>query len=281
MNIRQIIRGAITAFVAVIIASSCSTPKDITYFQGVENAEIFEIVNTQTKEMKVRPHDKLSILVTCKDPELSKMFNLEVYTNSHVYSSSSNGGSFRNYNVPYNEGITAYTVAPDGTIDFPVLGRLKVEGMTRSELSGFIKGEIMGRGYIKDPIVSVEFLNMGVSMLGDFNRPGRFDLNKDELTIIEAISLAGDLSIQGRRDNVKVLRREGDKVQTFVVDLTDANKLYSSPAYFLQQGDIVYVEPNDIRKRQTVANGNSVTNISFWISIASLLTSAALLVTGR
>ena len=121
-------------------------------------------------------------------------------------------------------------------------------------------------------------LNTGISLLGDINRPGRYDLNTDVLTVVEAISLAGDIGIQGRRDNIKVLRKNGDKVETYVIDITDPKKLYESPAYYMQQGDVVYVEPNDIRKRQTIANGNSVTNISFWISIASLLTSAALLV---
>lgn len=271
------VRTALSVIVAGCLAVSCSTPKDIAYFQGAENTEIFEIANIQNKTIKVRPFDKLSIIVTCKDPALAKMFNLEVFTNSHAASSSVNGGSFRDYNVSYNEGISAYTVSAEGTIDFPVLGMLKVEGMTRTELAAFIKGEIMGRGLIKDPIVTVEFLNTGVSLLGDVNRPGRYDLNTDVLTIVEAISLAGDLSIQGRRDNIKVLRKNGDTMETYIVDMTDPKKLMSSPAYYMQQGDIVYVEPNDIRKRQTIANGNSVTNISFWISIASLLTSAAIL----
>ncbi|MDE5848651.1 MAG: polysaccharide biosynthesis/export family protein [Muribaculaceae bacterium] len=278
MKIKTIFRCALSALVAAVISSSCSTPKNIAYFQGMENADIFEIANTQNMAIKVRPHDKLSIIVSCKDPALAKMFNLEVFTNSHVNTSSPNGANFRDYNVGYNDGIAAYTVSADGTIDFPVLGILKVEGMTRSELAGFVKGEIMGRGYIKDPVVTVEFLNTGISMLGDINRPGRYDLNTDVLTVVEAISLAGDIGIQGRRDNIKVLRKNGDKVETYIIDMTDPKKLYSSPAYYMQQGDIVYVEPNDIRKRQTIANGNSVTNISFWISIASLLTSAALLV---
>lgn len=277
MNIKSTLGSAVCALLLACVASSCSTPKNIAYFQGSENVDVIEIANAQNKALKVRPYDKLSILVTCKDPALARMFNLEVYTNSHVNNSSTTGGSFRDYNVGYNEGVTGYTVSAEGTIDFPILGVLKVEGMTRNELAAFIKGEIMGRGLIKDPVVSVEFLNTGFSMLGEINRPGRFDLNTDVITLVEAISLAGDLSIQGRRDNIKVMRKEGNAVHTYEVDLTDMEKLAKSPAYYLQQGDIVYVEPNDIRKRQTTSNGNSVTNISFWISVASLLTSAALL----
>ena len=279
MKIKSIFKGAVCVLVAACMATSCSTPKDITYFQGAQDAEIFEIAALQPSQIKLQPHDKLSITVNCKDPALAQMFNLNVFTNSVSQKAgySGTGSQYRNYDVGYSDGIQGFTVSPEGTIDYPVLGKIKVEGMTRSELAAFIKGEIMGRGLIKDPVVSVEFLNVGVSLMGEVVHPGRYDLNKDVLTIVEAISLAGDLSIYGKRQNVKVIRQKGNKVETFVVDLTDAKQLVNSPAYYLQQGDIVYVEPNNIRKRQTIANGNSVTNISFWISIASLLTSAAIL----
>ncbi len=277
MNIRTIFKGISLLLLTTCLATGCSTPKNVAYLQGAENGEIFQITAAQDMAIKVRPFDKLSIIVTCKDPQLARMFNMPVFSNSYVNTASPNNASFRDYNVGYNEGITGYTVSPEGTIDFPVLGVLKVEGMTRSELCGFIKGEIMGRGLIKDPLVTVEFLNTGISVLGEVNRPGRYDLNADVITLVEALSLAGDMGIQGKRENIKVIRKDGDKVQTYIVDITDPKALASSPVYYLRQGDIVYVEPNDIRKRATIANGNSVTNISFWISIASLLTSAAIL----
>lgn len=278
MKIKSILRSVLSALVTALLSTGCSTPKDIAYFQGTHDAEVLEIAAVADKEIRIQPHDKLSITVTSKDPVLSQMFNLQVITNSSAQRSSFNGSAdFRDYGVGYSEGIEGFTVSADGTIDYPVLGKIKVEGMTRSELSAFIKGEIMGRGLIKDPIVTVEFLNVGFSVLGEVAAPGRYDLNADVITILEGISIARDLSIQGNRTNVKVLRKEGDKVKTYVVDLTDAKALANSPAYYLKQGDIIYVEPNDIRKRQTTANGNSVTNISFWISIASLLTSAAIL----
>ena len=279
MKIKSILRNSLAALFAVSIAASCSTPKNVAYLQGVENAEIIEVASAQNKAFTIQPYDKLSIVVSCKDPALAQIFNLYVFTNRHVQRSPMNGtGSrLREYNVGYSEGINGFTVSKEGTIDYPVLGIIKVEGMTRNELASFIKGEIMGRGLIKDPVVTVEFLNTGVSMLGEVIRPGRYDLNADAMTIVEAIALAGDLTINGQRENVKVMRKDGDKVQTFVVDLTDAKGLMASPVYYLKPGDVVYVEPNNIRKRQTVANANSVTNISFWISIASLLTSAAIL----
>lgn len=278
MTKKSILSGILLALIISILSSSCSTPKNIAYFQGAENMDLFEIVETGNKTIKIEPHDKLSIMVSCKDPALAQLFNLQVYTNTTAQRSGFNGSDeFRSYNVGYSDGINGFTVSAEGTIDYPVLGTLKVAGMTRSELSGFIKGEIMGRGLIKDPVVTVEFLNVGVSILGEVANPGRFDMNVDVLPIMEALSLAKDLTIQGNRQNIKVLRKEGDKVRTYVVDITDTKKLVNSPAYYLKQGDIVYVEPNDFKKRQTTNNGNSVMNVSFWLSVASLLTSAAIL----
>ena len=169
-------------------------------------------------------------------------------------------------------------MAPDGTIDFPVLGKLKIEGMTRSELAGFIKGELMGKELVKDPVVTVEFLNTGFSVMGEVNNAGRFDINKDQLNILEALSLAGDLTIQGQRENVAVVRTDRDGVHTYRVDLTNFVELTKSPAYYIKQGDVIYVEPNGVRKRQATVNGNNVLSASFWVSVASLLTSVAVLI---
>ncbi len=278
MKIKKIIKHSLLVLTVGVISTSCHTPKNIAYFQGTENAEIIEIANAENKIIKIQPFDKLSIMVSCKDAALAQMFNLNVFTNSTGQRTGYNGtGNIHDYNVGYSDGINAFTVSADGDIDYPVLGKINVNGMTRNELAAFIKGEIMGRGLIKDPIVTVEFLNVGFSVLGEVVSPGRYDLNVDVLTILDGLSLARDLTIQGNRQNVKVLRKEGDIIQTYIIDLTDAKGLANSPAYYLKQGDIIYVEPNDIRKRQTTNNGNSVLNISFWVSVASLLTSAAIL----
>ncbi|MDE7347776.1 MAG: polysaccharide biosynthesis/export family protein [Muribaculaceae bacterium] len=278
MKIKSIFKSAVCILALACLAVGCSTPKNVAYFQGSQDEQLLEIASAANREIKIEPHDKISITVTCKDPTLAKMFNMNVYTNSTQQRSGYNGSSeFRDYGLAYSDGIDGFTVSPDGTIDYPVLGKIKVAGMTRSELAAFIKGEIMGRGLIKDPIVTVEYLNIGFSVLGEVMSPGRYDLNADVITLLEGISLARDLTIQGNRKNVKVLRKEGDKVHTYIVDLTDAKALTNSPAYFLKQGDVIYVEPNDVRKRQTTANGNNITNVSFWLSVASLLTSAAIL----
>lgn len=261
------------------IISGCSTPKNITYFQDANDAKVIDAVVLEQNAIKVQPYDKLSIVVKSKDPELSRLFNLEVIDNRAVQPTSYSGSGtlLRSYPPVASEGLNSYTVTPQGTIDFPILGTLKIEGMTRAEVAAFIKGELIGRNLVKDPVVTVEFVNIGFSMIGDVNRPGRYDMNKDVINIIEAISLAGDLSIQGQRENIKVIRRNGDSYQTYTLDLTNMEELTKSPAFYLKQGDVVYVEPNDIRKRQTTNNGNNMMNVSFWLSVVSLITTAAVL----
>ena len=264
-------------FIASGIFSSCSVPKDITYMQDFNETVILE--NLEHRSIRVQPEDKLQIVVHSKDPALAALFNLPIITNTsrNMTSTSGTGSNSRQYNSA--EGMSAYTVSPQGTIDFPILGILKIGGMTRDEVAGFIKGELIGRNLIKDPTVTVEFLNTGISVMGEVNRPGRYDMNRDNITILEAISLAGDLSLQGKRENVKVVREDSDgKLLVYNIDLTNGKQMLESPAYFLKQNDIIYVEPNDFRKRQTTVNGNTALSASFWISVASLLTSVAVLI---
>ncbi len=150
--------------------------------------------------------------------------------------------------------------------------------MTRGELAAFIKGELMGRELVKDPVVTVEFLSAGFSVMGEVNRPGKFNFNKDQLTILEAIAMAGDLGIQGKRENVAIVRHEVDGVHTYRVDLTNFSELVKSPAYYVRQDDVIYVEPNNVKKRQTTANGNNLISAGFWVSLASVLASIAVLI---
>lgn len=263
---------------AALMLGGCSTPKNVAYFQDLDETVVTEV--TERTAIRVQPEDKLSIVVTSKDPSLAAMFNLPIISNRAGQSASvsGTGSTIRTYAGNYNDGIANYTVSPQGTIEFPVLGTLKIEGMTRNEVAAFIKGELMGRDLIKDPTVVVEFLNVGISIMGEVGHPGRYDLNRDNISLLEALSLAGDLTIQGKRDNVLVIREENGKMQTYRVDLTNAREMLKSPGYYLKQNDIIYVEPNGVRKRQTTVNGNTALSASFWVSVASLLTSIAVLI---
>lgn len=272
MNARNIKVSLAGLFLCAAL-TGCKTPQDVAYFQDTDTNTIIELASA--KQITVQPGDKLSIIVKSKDPAISDLFNLPVYTTRIGVggSSVSDNVRLRGNSGTSAESVASYTVDKQGDIDFPVLGQLHISGMTRGELSGYIKGELMGRNLVKDPTVIVDFLSSGVDILGDVKSPGRYDINKDKLTIIEALSLAGDLNITGQRDNVKVLRHENGKLHTYKVDLTNAASLASSPAYYLQQGDVIYVEPNAMQKRATTVNGNNALSVGFWISVASLLTS--------
>lgn len=269
---RLVFRGLIAGMIAIVM-TGCGVPKGVAYFQDMDSTVILE--TAQNAPIKVKPGDKLSIVVKSKDPQLSALFNLPVYSSRVGQGASVNGSGaeLRPYTGSQSESVASYTVSSSGDIDFPVLGTMKVAGMTRSELAGFIKGELMGRELVKDPTVVVEFLSTGINIIGEVNRPGRYDLNRDNLNIIEALSLAGDLTINGQRENVKVVRIEDGKVNTYVLNLTDAASLVKSPAFYLAQNDVIYVEPNAQRKRSSTVNGNNALSVSFWVSVASLLTS--------
>lgn len=259
--------------IAAILLTGC-TPKNITYFQDIaENSAITE--NTVTKQIRIKPNDKISIIVKSKDGELSQLFNLPIITSSF---SNQNKEVTESHLYYQTSGLSYYNVDPEGDIDFPVIGKLHVGGMTRSEAAGYIKGELMGRNLLKDPTITIEFINTGISVLGEVNHPGRFDLNRDNISVLEALALAGDMTIQGQRENVKVMREENGERKIYILDLTKGNETLKSPGFYLQQNDVVIVEPNDIKKRQATANGNIVLQASFWVSVASLLTSIAVLV---
>ncbi|MDE6027239.1 MAG: polysaccharide biosynthesis/export family protein [Muribaculaceae bacterium] len=267
------IKNILAVLIAALLLTGCKVPEKVAYFQDTDTNTILDMA--AVNPITVRPGDKLSIVVKSKDPAISELFNLPVYSNriGTGGSSVSNNVTLRSYTGPSSESLASYTVDPKGDIDFPVLGMLHVAGMTRAELSGYIKGELMGRNLVKDPTVSVEFLSAGVDVLGEVKNPGRYDINRDKITLLEALSLAGDLNITGQRENVKVIREEGGKLHTYTVDLTNASSVAKSPVYYLQQGDVVYVEPTDMQKRSTTVNGNNALSVGFWISVASLLTS--------
>ena len=149
--------------------------------------------------------------------------------------------------------------------------------MKREEIASYIKNELISKNLVKDPVVTVEFMNLAISVLGEVSKPGRYNIDRDKITLLDAISMAGDLTIYGKRDNVYVMRNEGGKQTSYQVNLLSAQDVYSSPAYYLQQNDVIYVEPNSVRARQSTVNGNNVRSTSFWISLASLLTTITVL----
>lgn len=264
------------AWVLVLLGvlTSCGTPKNIRYFQDLAADSVAsERPVVQVKGITIEPSDRISVVLNSKDPELSNLFNLPVVSNRVGM-----------VNSPYsnqNQAVSTYVVDSQGMIDFPVLGRITVGGLTRHEAATLIKGKMLNQNLVKDPVVTVEILNLFVSVMGEVAKPGRYSIDRDKLTVLDALSMAGDLTIFGKRDNVLVLRIEGEQQHTYHLDLRSGEKLLSSPAFYLRQNDVVYVEPNDFRSRQSTVNGNNVLSTSFWISLASLATTIAVLVFRR
>lgn len=253
---------------ALIILGSCASSRKVAYLQDIDSGVRKEGIVQPL--VTVQPEDKISIIVNSKNPELAEMFNLPIIT--HRIGQSMNSA------YSYNQQVSSYTVDTNGNIDFPILGEIHVAGMDREKIASHIKNELVRKLLVKDAVVIVEFINMCISVSGEVNKPGRFSINQDHLTLLEALSMAGDLTIYGKRENVLVIRKELGGETYYRVNLCDSKSLHASPAYYLKQNDIVYVEPNDVRARQSTLNGNNVRTASFWISLASLLTTLGVLI---
>lgn len=273
MNRQKILKRCLLLAACAVLLSSCATPKEVVYFQDLQQTD-GTLAAVQAKEIRVRPDDKISIIVNSRDPQLTDLFNLP-------YVSRQLGQTLRSVTSTYgqSQGVSGYTVDSEGNIDFPVLGKIHVEGMTREEIGRCIKDELIGQDLVKDPIVTVEFMNLTVSVMGEVAKPGRYAIERDRITILDALSMAGDLTIYGRRDAVMVQRMEGDTLQVYQLNLVSGQDVYNSPAFYLQQNDLVYVAPNDVKVRESTVNGNNIRSTSFWISLGSLLTSVAVLIT--
>ncbi len=243
-----------------LLLAACTTP-NLSYMQDLENGKSVAVA---AKTIKVQKGDKISIVVKSKDAQLSELFNLST--------TGSSGGSSS------SQGVACYTVASDGTVEIPVLGKVNVADKTREEIAHDVEKQLLSKDLLKDAVVTVEFENLHYSVVGEVNSPGQYSIDRDQISLFDALSSAGDLTIYGRRDNVMVIRQENGEQHIYRVDLTKGNELFNSPVCYLQQNDIVYVDPNNTKKRQATVNGNNVLSASFWISIASLATSIAVLI---
>jgi len=238
----------ITFVVVLTMLSSCSVPKDIAYFQDFNPGK--SIVVQNPVEIKFKADDEITIMVSSDRPELAAQFSL-------------NGGG----------GESRYTIDSDGCIRFPMLGKIHVAGLNRQELQETIRDQIMEKGLIRDPIVTVDYSNLYVIVLGAAGT-GRIQIDRDKFTILDAIGSKGDLNINGIRTNVKVIRENYGKKTVYEVNLCSAEDLYASPVYYLQQNDVIYVEMNKKEKRNATVMGNSTVQPSFWIGLATFIVGA-------
>lgn len=247
-------------FVVVIaMFASCYTPKNMTYVKDAERGVVETI--QQTFELKIQNNDILMIMVESESPQVVMAFNKQ--TNKQTNTQYGGGyNQFQNIN-PLTEGY----LVKNNEIVFPILGKIKVGGLTTQEVSKIIEDKLISGGYVTDPVVTVKLLNYKVYVMGEVARPGVVNVANEKMTVLEALASSGDLTIYGKRENVTVIREKDGKREVGTVDLTSKD-VFTSPYYYLQQDDIVYVEPNKLRKRQGTRD---LTFISVGTSTASFL----------
>ncbi len=256
MNLKNIATTA--ALLLMLLVSSCSTPRNIAYMQNDQYGLQESILNMN--KIKIQPQDQVSIIVSCKEPELATLFNLKQPAG----------------NPSGNNQRMGYTVDDAGDIFFPMLGQVHIAGLTRNEISKKISDLLIKGQWISDPIVTVEFINLHFSVLGEVGAPGSYSITNDKITLLEGLALAGDLTMHGERE-ITVIREQGGERIKYNVDLRSKD-LYDSPVYYLQQNDIIYVRPDKTIARQAADNPNNWKSIGLWISIASFISSMAVLI---
>ena len=266
LNVRSLYGNLFPCLIAVFLLTSCQSYKKVPYLQ---DAEVVKGINQQETlyDAKIMPKDLLTIMVSCTSPELAVPFNLTVASPASI--------SVANTQLTTQPTLQPYLVDNEGKINFPVLGELKVGGLTKREAEQLVVERL--KSYIKEtPIVTVRMVNYKISVLGEVARPGTFTISNEKVNLLEALAMAGDMTVWGVRDNVKLIREGADgKQEIITLDLNSAETILS-PYYWLQQNDIVYVTPNKAKARNSDI-GNST---SLWFSATSILVSlASLLVT--
>ena len=247
----------------VLLLSSCAPVKNIAYFQKIDSAADsarMQKFSSDLYDARIKPKDLLSITVVTTQPEVSRIYNLLTPQISDV----------TNNNITSIPTLQTYLVANDGTINFPVVGILKVSGMTREEMKTLIQGKIASSFNNEQPIITIRIINYAVNVVGEVMRPGKFNTVNERMTIFEGLAQAGDLTIFGKRENVKVLRENADGSKKYMtVNLNDKDIIFS-PCYYLEQNDVVYVEPNGAKSRTSRIGTQETLTISALSVVLSL-----------
>jgi len=251
----------------------------VAYFQKYSSSADSLKEQTTAPELydaRIKPKDLLSITVVTSESEASRNYNLivpQLYDPASVSLLSASAGLSSSM-IAVQPTLQTYLVDNDGNIDFPVIGELKVGGMTRKEVEKMLQEKLASAFNKEVPIITIRIVNYSVNILGEVLRPGKYNTTNDRMTIFEGLAMASDLTIYGRRDNVKVLRENADGTKNYItVNLNDKNVI-NSPAYYLEQNDVVYVEPNSAKSRSSGIGAEetlSVSALSVLISLTSII----------
>lgn len=246
--------------IVALLTVSCRT-QEIAYIHDAQRDSAFALSGQFSSG--IQANDLLSIYVESETPESTIQFNQETNKIAVMNGSVMNPGA---------SAVSGYLVNHDGDIIFPVLGKIHVVGLTHNELASLIERRLVAEGHITDPVVTVKLMNFRVCVLGDVSRPGQLVVAGERLTIFEALSMVGDLTIYGQRHNVTIIREENGLRTIGEVDLS-SQSVFDSPYYYLHQNDVVYVEPNKLRKKDAERDRMALTYVSSAVSIISVLAS--------
>jgi polysaccharide export outer membrane protein len=260
---RTIFRTLTIVVVAAMLAS-CNASKRIVY--NFNKDEVVKAI-VGDGQIRIKPHDRLQILVSSQNSELAAPFNSA--SSYNALSQNPLGVS----SVSGQQSVQILTVDPEGMLEMPIIGKINCLGKTRQELSAEIAKRIIDGGYVNDAKVNIQFADMKIYVLGEVERPGQFDITRDKITVLEALAMAGDMTIYGNRANVAVIRSNGKEYEIHEMNFLEGGQM-GSPAFYLQQGDVVYVQPNKYKAATAEINQNR----TFWLSIVSTLITATSLV---
>lgn len=259
----------LTTTIILLSTTSCVSEKKIVYLQGADTLYAVPQQILQAFELKIQPDDELAISVASKNPELIQRFN-----NNTLIGGGSNTSTGSN-TTNTTSRVAYFLVDKDGNIEFPIFGTVNTKGLSCKELSKQLQERFINEGWIKDAVVSVKVMSFKVTVLGDVKNPGTQNFQGERLTLLEALGKAGDTNNTAHREHVLVVREIGDKRVTYDIDLKDPKSVFDSPAYYLQQNDIVYVQPN---KSVRVKGSTGYTLLSVGATVVSMLVSVVSLV---
>lgn len=252
---------------SAVLAVSCASQKRALYLQDLNNDAAAKIA--ENYQIRIKPLDRLTIVVNSKNPELAAPFNTATSFNS--LSGTPINGEIST--TASGNALQVRTVDDQGMLDMPIIGKINCSGKTRAELARDIAEKIRSGGHIADPTVNIQFADMRISVLGEVARPGQYEITKDRISLFDALSMAGDLTIYGIRDNVSVIREENGVRTSASLDLT-SQEIFQSPYFYIQQNDVIYVRPNKYKAQ----SGEISQNRSFYISLISTAVSVATLI---
>jgi polysaccharide export outer membrane protein len=222
---------------SLFLLGSCASPEKLRYFNGVEEGRYSKSIDLDIMFPTLQKGDILSITVKSLNQEASAMFNPPV----NMYSAFTTNTTVDPY---------GYLVSPKGTIEFPILGEINADGVRKDSLAAYIRKELVDRKLLIDPIVTIRIMNFRVTVLGEVNRPGVINILNEKITVLEALGLAGDMTLYGKRHNIMLIRDEGPKRLIKRLDIS-SDQLFKSEYYYLKSGDVIYVETNNTKVQST------------------------------